>query len=71
MNNLKERDLKLRSKTIVHQCVKLALSIPKSYLGSHISIQLISCATSVAANYRAASLGQTKKSFFCKNEYCN
>lgn len=66
MNNLKERDLKLRSKSFAHNCVKLALSLPKSYLGNHISNQLIRCATSVAANYRAASLGQTKKTFIAK-----
>ncbi|MEZ4779578.1 MAG: four helix bundle protein [Flavobacteriaceae bacterium] len=63
---MKERDLKLRSKSFAHNCVKLALSLPKNYLGNHISNQLIRCATSVAANYRASSLAQTKKSFIAK-----
>ena len=56
---MKERDLIKRSKTFAHRCVKLAVSLPKSKLGSHIEGQLIRCSTSVAANYRAACLGQT------------
>jgi len=61
-----ERDLKKRSKCFAHDCVKLAVSLPNSTLNNHIRHQLIRCATSVAANYRAASLGQTKKSFISK-----
>lgn len=61
-----ERNLKNRSNIFAHKCVKLALSLPKDYLGSHIRSQLVRCATSVAANYRAALLGQTKKSFIAK-----
>ena len=63
---MKERDLIKRSKTFAHRCVKLAVSLPKSKLGIHIEGQLIRCSTSVAANYRAACLGQTKKSFIAK-----
>jgi len=61
-----QRDLKLRSKEFAHRCVKLAISLPRNTLGYHIEKQLIRCGTSVAANYRAASLGQTKKSFLFK-----
>lgn len=61
-----ERDLKIRSKIFAHRCVKLALSLPKTKLGGHIEGQLIRCATSVAANYRAACIGQSKKSFIAK-----
>lgn len=61
-----KNDLKLRSKSFAHQCVKLALSIPKTKLGNHIEGQLIRSATSVAANYRAACIGQSKKSFIAK-----
>jgi four helix bundle protein len=61
-----EKDLKLRSKTFAHRCVKLAISLPKTKLGSHIEGQLIRCSTSVAANYRAACLGQSKKCFIAK-----
>lgn len=59
-------DLKIRSTKFAHGCVKLALSLPDTILGNHIKGQLIRCSTSTAANYRAASLGQTKKSFISK-----
>lgn len=61
-----ERDLKKRSKNFAHSCVKLALSLPKGVLELHVQKQLIRASTSVAANYRAANLGQTKKSFISK-----
>ena len=61
-----ERNLKLRSNKFAHDCVKVALSLPQTYLGNHIRNQLVRCSTSVAANYRAALLGQTKKSFIAK-----
>ena len=65
-NSLKKRDLKIRSKLFAQDCVKLALLLPKNDIGNHIRKQLIRSITSVAANYRAASLGQTKKSFIAK-----
>lgn len=55
-----------RSKIFAHDCVKVALSLPKNKLGNHIENQLIRCSTSVAANYRAACLGQSKKTFISK-----
>ena len=59
-------DLKKRSNVFAHNCVKLALELPKSKLGNHIEGQLIRCSTSVAANYRAACLGQSKRAFVFK-----
>ena len=59
-------DLKKRSNVFAHNCVKLALELPKNKLGLHIEGQLIRCSTSVAANYRAACLGQSKKAFVSK-----
>ena len=61
-----ERDLKKRSNAFAHSCVKLALSLPKGVLESHVQRQLIRASTSVAANYRAANLGQTKRGFISK-----
>jgi four helix bundle protein len=61
-----KEDLKKRSNLFAHNCVKLALQLPKNKLGIHIEGQLIRCSTSVAANYRAACLGQSKKSFISK-----
>jgi len=40
--------------------------LPKTALGKHIANQLIRCATSVAANYRASCLAQSKASFIAK-----
>jgi four helix bundle protein len=59
-------DLKDRTKSFAHRCVKLAISLPKSTLGIHVRGQLIRSATSVAANYRAACLAQTKAGFIAK-----
>ncbi len=59
-------ELKTRSKHFAHRCVKLCLSLPNSILGRHIQGQLIRCSTSVAANYRAACLAQSKAAFIAK-----
>lgn len=58
--------LKERTKNFAHRCVKLAIALPKSVLGNHIEKQLIRCSTSVAANYRAALMAQTKPAFISK-----
>jgi len=62
----KSDQLKLRTKEFAHRCVKLSVSLPKTPLGMHISSQLIRAATSVASNYRAACLAQSKASFVAK-----
>ena len=59
-------ELKERTKDFAHRCVKLALALPKSALGNHIRGQIIRCGTSVAANYRAALMAQTKAAFVSK-----
>ena len=61
-----EIDLKKRSKEFAHRCVKLGLALPKTKLGNHITGQLIRCSTSVASNYRASCLAQSKASFIAK-----
>jgi four helix bundle protein len=61
-----ETELKKRTKQFAHRCVKLSLSLPSNTLGNHISKQLIRCSTSVAANYRAACVSQSVKSFVAK-----
>ena len=55
-----------RTNIFSHNAVDLALELPNTYLGNHIKGQLIRCSTSVAANYRAACLAQSKKSFVAK-----
>jgi four helix bundle protein len=63
---MNEIELKHRTKQFAHRCAKLALSLPANSLGSHVQKQLIRCSTSVAANYRAACVSQSKKSFISK-----
>ena len=63
---MNSEELKNRTKKFAHRFVKLAIELPKSTLGSHIRKQIIRCSTSVAANYRAALLAQTKAAFISK-----
>jgi four helix bundle protein len=63
---MKPSELKERTKVFAHNCVKIAVSIPDNSLGKHIKNQLIRCSTSVAANYRATCLSQSRKSFIAK-----
>jgi len=46
--------------------VKLAMGLPETVLGKHLRGQVIRCSTSVAANYRATCLSQSKASFVAK-----
>ena len=63
---MKSEDLKDRTKVFAHHCVEIANSLPNTTLGAHIKGQLIRCTTSVAANYRAAGIAQSKDSFIAK-----
>jgi four helix bundle protein len=63
---LDREQLKERTKEFAHQCVKLALALPQCPLGDHINRQLIRCSTSVASNYRAACIAQSRASFVSK-----
>ena len=59
-------ELKRRTKEFAHRCVKLATALPNMTLGKHLQGQLIRCSTSVASNYRAACIAQSKASFISK-----
>ena len=63
---MKGDNLKKRTKEFAHRCVKLATALPETTLGKHIRGQLIKCSTSVAANYRATCISQSKASFIAK-----
>jgi len=63
---MSENDLKERTKAFAHRCVKLALALPETPRGKHIRIQLIKCSSSVAANYRAACVAQSRADFLSK-----
>ncbi len=55
-----------RTRTFAITAVKLSETFPNTFLGNHIKGQLIRCSTSVAANYRATRLAQSKASFVAK-----
>ena len=59
-------ELKKRSKVFAHRCVKLCTALPNTVVGRHITRQLIRCSTSVAANYRAVCVAQSRASSVSK-----
>jgi len=61
-----KEELKDRTKILAHRCVKLSLSLSEDGMFKYLKGQLIRSSTSVAANYRAACLAQSKKSFVAK-----
>ncbi len=63
---MNREELTERTKKFAHRCVKLAMALPETALGEHLKGQVIRCSTSVAANYRAACLSQSKASFIAK-----
>jgi four helix bundle protein len=62
----KYKQMERRTNVFAHRCVKLAIALEGTKLGNHISGQLIRCSTSVAANYRACNLAQSKAGFTAK-----
>ena len=63
---MNREELTKRTKEFAHRCVKLAMALPETALGKHLRGQVIGCSTSVAANYRATCLSQSKASFTAK-----
>ena len=63
---MNSEELKQRTKIFAHRCVKLSMALPNTYLGNLIRGQLIRCSTSVASNYRATCIAQSKASFRSK-----
>ena len=63
---MKSEDLKQKTKEFAHRCVKLSMSLGNTYLANHIRGQLIRCSTSVASNYRAVCIAQSRASFISK-----
>lgn len=61
-----KEQLKKRTKLFANNCVKITESLPNTYVSNHIKKQLIRCSTSVAANYRATCVAQSKPSFIAK-----
>jgi len=61
-----EAGLKDRTKQFAFRCMALAESLPHSRSGNTVANQLIRCATSVGANYRAACRGRSPAEFVSK-----
>jgi len=63
---MNREQLQKRTNEFAHRCVKLSLALTENDLARHIRKQLIRCCTSVASNYRAACVAQSKASFYSK-----
>jgi four helix bundle protein len=63
---MNSEELRNRTKEFAHRCVRLASALPNTDLGRLIRGQLMRSSTSVAANYRATCLAQTKAVFASK-----
>jgi len=63
---MNKNDLKERTKLFARKCIKVSLLLPNTYLGNHVKGQLIRSSTSVACNYRAACLAQSRACFISK-----
>ena len=63
---MNKEQLQQRTKDFAHRCVKLSMTLGHDILGDHIKKQLIRCSTSVAANYRAVCIAQSKAGFISK-----
>ncbi|TNJ42930.1 four helix bundle protein [Tamlana fucoidanivorans] len=61
-----KEQLKSRTKIFANNCVKITGLLPNTYLANHIKGQLIRSSTSVATNYRATFIAQSKASFVSK-----
>jgi len=60
---LNEIDMKKRTKRFALDIIRLVAELPKTTEGRIVGGQLIRCATSVGANYRAACRGKSKADF--------
>ncbi|TWT95573.1 four helix bundle protein [Neorhodopirellula pilleata] len=63
---MNELELKKRTKQFALRVMKLVAALPQNAVGRPIGNQLIRCATSVGANYRAACRGRSKAEFVSK-----
>lgn len=63
---MNKSELKNRTKNFALNTIKLCSELPNDYLAQHIKRQLIRSSTSVAANYRATCLAQSKAAYISK-----
>lgn len=65
-DTLNEKEMKQRTKRFALDIIGLIAELPKSTEGRIIAGQLVRCATSVGANYRAACRAKSKADFISK-----
>ena len=63
---MNERQFKDRTKQIALRVIRLVDSLPKTRAGDVVGRQLLRCATSVGANYRAACRAKSRKDMAAK-----
>ncbi len=63
---MNKQELKDRTKKFAIDVIRISEHLPSTFLGKHLKGQLIRCSTSVAANYRAACLAQSKAAYIAK-----
>ena len=63
-------DLRARTKAFSLLVVKLFQKLPRQVEAAVLGKQLLRCATSVGANYRAASIAKSKSDFIAKIKIC-
>ncbi|HTB06490.1 MAG TPA: four helix bundle protein [Bacteroidia bacterium] len=59
-------ELKIRTKKYGIEIIKFLYSLPKEYITSALTNQLVRSATSIGANYRAALRSRSDKEFIAK-----
>jgi four helix bundle protein len=64
--NMTPEELKRRTKTFGLSVIKLVDRLPRTRSANAIGSQLLNCATSVGANYRAACRARSKAEFAAK-----
>jgi len=64
-------ELKKRTKTFALRIMKMIEALPKSTTGLVVAKQIVRCATSVGANYRAACRGRSKMGIYFKTANSN
>ena len=68
--NERHENLKQRTKDFGLRVIRMWKSLPTNTLSEVLGKQLLRCATSVAANYRAACLAKSDPDFFNKIKIC-
>ncbi len=67
---MNERDLKTRTQKFALDVIKFVGTLNYSIANRNLGDQLLRCATSVSANYRAACRGRSKAEFIAKLGIC-